>query len=47
MDLFKLRVLPEQKPLEIEFWQPKDAISAGMASYSKHSATPSPNDWAL
>ena len=42
-----LRVLPEQKPLEIEFWQSKDAISAGMASSSKHSATPLPNDWAL
>ena len=42
-----LHVLPEQKPLEIEFWQSKDAISAGMASSSKHSATPLPNDWAL
>ena len=42
-----LPVLPEQKPLEIEFWQSKDAISAGMASSSKHSATPLPNDWAL
>ena len=25
----------------------KDAIIAGMASSSKHSATPLPNDWAL
>ena len=45
--LVVLRGLPEQKPLEIEFWQSKDVISAGKASSSKHSATPLPNDWAL